>query len=531
MALATLLCLLLSSAAVANAAALSTVTLDYGTFIGRTNTTNGIIYFQGVRFADPPIGDLRWRAPVSPPSTHLGTVNATAFGPACITDTQTNSDATTSEDCLFGNVYVPIATKATSKLPVLVYFHGGGFEFGSSADAPPENIVLGSAEPIIFVTFDYRLGQFGFLAGTPVEQNGQLNAGILDQRAGLSWVKKYIAHFGGDPNQVTIWGQSAGAGSIMFHLMAEGGQDRGLFRRAMADSAPLIFLPHYNDTFIKTLFAQFAQFAGCGGSGSNAATMACLRAASTQTIATAGKNTLANRTSALYPFGPITDGTFFREGPVEAFANGHFVHVPVLFGSNTNEGAHWSLTLPNPAANTSEPNATETTVFNFISGQYPHLTQASFQTAIAQFYPLADYNGSFSLQGQQIYGEMRLICTGLMITAALSKAGLDTYQYHWDNPTLGSNHAAELVAFFNGDEVFDPADEALVVAMRRYWTSFATSRSGAPVAQGATSWKRSGANGSPRIFLHPGDIVMEQVPPALTERCAFWHGLASEIKT
>ncbi|KAJ7740572.1 Alpha/Beta hydrolase protein [Mycena metata] len=312
-------------------------------------------------------------------------------------------------------------------------------------------------------------------------------------------------------------------------LMAEGGENRGLFQRAMADSVPLIFSPQYNDTFIENLFTQFARFAGCGESGNGTAIMACLRAAPTTTIATAGKNTLANRTSALYPIGPVVDGLFLRERPVEAFRNGHFVHVPVLMGSNTNEGAHWSSTLPNPAANTSEPTATETTVFNFVAGQYPPFSQTAFQTAIHELYPLADYNNSFSLQGQQIYGEMRYICTGLMITSALTSAGLRTYQYHWDNPTLGSNHAGELVAFFNGAEVFDPADETLVQAMRRYWTSFTTS--GTPVADGALSWTPSGDNGSPRILLHPADIVMEQVSSALTARCAFWHGLASEILT
>lgn len=157
--------------------------------------------------------------------------------------------------------------------------------------------------------------------------------------------------------------------------------------------------------------------------------MACLRAAPTDTLALAGKNTLANRTSTSYPFAPITDGLFLRERPVEAFASGNFVRVPMLFGSNTNEGAKWSADLPNPNANTSMPNATEATVYNFIAGQYPSFTEASFQTAINQYYPLSEYQGSFSLQGQQIYGEMRFICTALMITGAAHEAGLKVYQY------------------------------------------------------------------------------------------------------
>ncbi|KAJ6544335.1 Alpha/Beta hydrolase protein [Mycena capillaripes] len=532
--LSALLCLLLSSVLPIDAAELSTVTLDYGTFTGLTNNTNGIIYFRGIRYADPPIGALRWRAPISPPSTHLGNVNATAFGFACIATTQKNSGATTDEDCLFVNVHVPIATKATSKLPVLVFFHGGGFETGRTRDAPPENILLSSANPLIFVTFEYRLGEylltdaFGFLAGTPVHQSGQLNAGLLDQRAVLEWVQRYISQFGGDPNQVTIWGQSAGASSVMFHLTADGGENKNLFQRAMADSPALIYLPRYTDPFIEDLFTQFAGLAGCGNRVNGSAIMACLRAAPTRTIATAGRDNLANLTSALYPFGAIADGSFIRERPVEAFRNGHFVRVPFMSGSNSDEGANWSASLDNPAANTSEPDATETTVYNFIAGQYPTLKKPSFQAALS-LYPLVDYNYSFSLQGQQIYGEMRYICTALMITGAVHNVGLQTYQYHWDNPTLGSNHADELDAFFNGDEVFDLDDQALVTTMRQYWTSFATS--GVPVAKTSPSWTTSGSDGSPRILLHPGQIGMEQVTHNLTQRCACWHELASEIAT
>ncbi|KAJ7151907.1 Alpha/Beta hydrolase protein [Mycena crocata] len=513
---------------VSAAAALSTVTLDYGTFTGFTNAANGLVYFRGIRYADPPVGQLRWRAPVSPPSTQLGNVNATEFGFACIATSQSNSGATTNEDCLFGNVFMRSDTTASSKLPVIVYFHGGGFEMGRTRNAPPENIVLSSEKPLIFVTFGYRLGQFGFLAGTPVHQSGQLNAGLLDQRAALEWVQLYISKFGGDPSRVTIWGQSAGAASVMFQLIAEGGENKNLFHQAMGDSPPLIYLPHYTDTFIEHLFTQFAGLAGCRNSGNGPATMACLRAASTGTIATAGRDMLANLTSALYPFGPIADGSFIRERPIEAFRNGNFVHVPCLFGSNSDEGANWSAGLDNPNANTSMPNATETTVYNFLAGQYATFTNTSFQTAITRFYPLSEYDGSFSRQGQQMYGEMRYICSAMMITGAADDAGLNAYQYRWDNPLLGSTHGDELAAFFNGDEVFDAADQALMIAMRQWWTSFATS--GAPIATSSASWApSSNGNGSPRILLHPGGVAMEEIPDALSARCSFWHSLAPEL--
>ncbi|KAF8212843.1 Alpha/Beta hydrolase protein [Mycena galopus ATCC 62051] len=510
------------------AAPLSTVTLDYGTFHGLTDTSTGIIYFRGVRFADPPLGELRWRAAVSPPSTQLGNVDASEFGPACIPTAASNAvPGMTSEDCLFGNVFIPIDTKPTSKLPVLVYFHGGGFETGSAITAPPDKLIQGAAKPLVFVTFQYRLGQFGFLSGRQVAQDGLLNAGLWDQRAALEWVQRYISSFGGDPGQVTIWGQSAGAASTMYHLIAEGGQNKHIFHRAMGDSAPIIFGPTNNDAFVQDLFVQFAGLAGCGGS---ADVMSCLRSASTSSLAFGGSATLANLSSELFPFGPILDGAFLTERPVEAFKNGNFIHVPVFFGSNTNEGSHWSAELHNPAANTSEPNATEETVFNFLAGQWPGLTQATFNTATSMFYPESSF-ANFSLQGQQMYGEMRFICSGLLIAGSLHDVGVDAFEYHWDNPILGSDHASELQIFYNLTEVFDPLDEELAVAMRAYWTSFATD--GVPAAKGEPVWEMAGTHGSPRMLLHPGQIGMENVTNELTEHCAFWHSqtLITELAT
>ncbi|KAJ7878507.1 alpha/beta-hydrolase [Mycena olivaceomarginata] len=475
-----LFCLAAHGLALATAASLSTVTLDCtshyitpdhsdsfldGTFKGQTNTTSGLISFRGIRYANPPLKSLRWQAPVSPPSTKLGTVSATSFGSACIGTTQTDAGPTTSEDCLFGNVFLPIATTNLSALPVLVYFHGGGFESGRTSKYPPENLVLTSSKPLIFATFSYRLGQFGFLGGTPVHDNG---------KAALQWVQRYIGKFGGDPGRVTIWGQSAGAALLCSTL------------------------PNYNDAVTESLFTQFASLAGCGNKATGAQTMS---------LATAGSSTLTKLTSSLYPFGPIADGSYIQERPVDALRNGNFVRVPVLSGcvhtftdQNTDEGANWSAKLPNSAANTSSPTATETTVYNFLAGHRS-------KTAVAQYYPLSDYGGSFSLQGQQMY------------------AGI--------NPTLGSTHNDELVAFFDQTQVFDSLNEALVEAMRAYWTSFATS--GMPVAPGSITWPAAGdSDGSPRLLLHPEGIAVEEVSDSLShlsQRCEFWHNIELELDT
>ncbi|KAJ4489936.1 alpha/beta-hydrolase [Lentinula aciculospora] len=520
--------LALCSVYLSTVAAQAAVELDYGTFIGVEDSTTGVTSFKGVRFAEPPTGEFRWKAPVFPPTTQLGTVNASAFGNACIPVPQSTVVAGTSEDCLFANVYIPSGAISNSSLPVMVWFHGGGFQTGNSrANAIP--LMQAAPSPgMIFVSFEYRLGQFGFLAGsTFAVANGSLNAGMLDQRTGLQWVQKYISSFGGDPTQVTIWGESAGAGATMFHLIANGGDQEGLFRASMGDSSSLSFMPDFDSDYLDGVFDLFASSAGCSSSSD---IMACLTAADANIIASAGTQVLKNRTSTLFVFAPCIDGSFLATRPVEAFASGAFSQVPVLFGSNTDEGANWSAELPNPAANTSEPNATETTVYNFLAGQWPTLSNASF-TAALELYPLTDYDNSLSLQGQQMYGEARYICTGMMIAAAATRQGFNSFQYHYDNPDQGSDHGADLTGLFDSASGFSGNDSALFVAMQQYWASFVTAQD--PNATDAAAWTTvtNSTSGGPRILLHPGALAMENVTDAQAARCAFWHSISAEIST
>ncbi|PPQ93093.1 hypothetical protein CVT25_003125, partial [Psilocybe cyanescens] len=503
-----------------------------GTFKGLQNKTTGITSFLGIPFADAPVKDLRWRAPVFPPSSHKGTVDATKFAAACIRTTQTTVASETSEDCLFGNVYMPNNTHVGDDLPVLVWFHGGGFQSGNTHSFPPDFIMGSSSQPFVFASFEYRLGQFGFLGGSEIGNNGSLNAGLLDQRTTLKWVQTYIGLFGGDNSQVTIWGQSAGAGSILYHLMANGGDTEGLFHAAIAHSPPLTYTPLFNDSYDENIYQQFAQLAGCGSGGSDKRdqdTLGCLRKASSQTLARAGSKLLDARPDTLFVFAPVLDGSLITERPVEAYKAGRFAHVPIIAGSNTDEGSHWSSTITDPAANTSMRDATEDTVFNFLLGQYSNLTRDTMDTAFS-FYPLEDYDNSFSLQGQQMYGETRYICSALMATPAVPAFGNYAYQYHYDNPHLGSNHESELKAFFGPPDNSDDEDLALFETMRQYWTSFVTSCK--PVSFDGPLWHPvNGAGGSVRIFLNPQRIVMEQVDDALVSRCEFWHGITDETLT
>nr|KAF9078511.1 Alpha/Beta hydrolase protein [Rhodocollybia butyracea] len=503
----------------------TTVKLDYGTFIGVDNTTTKVTSFKGVRYAQPPTGELRWKAPVLVDSSlNLGVVHATSFGNSCIPVPQATVQKGISEDCLFANIYVPLGTKSGSELPVMVWIHGGGFQTGNGQSNPVPLMQHAPSPGMILVTLEYRLGQFGYLAGPDFE--GSYNAGMLDQRTGLRWIQKYISEFGGDPKKVTIWGESAGAGATQFHLIADDGDENGLFRAAMGDSASLSYMPDCTSEYLKDVFDLFAGFAGCSEACDDV--MECLLEKNASTIASAGTQVVDNRTSTLFVFAPCIDGTFLATPPVEAFASGKFAKVPVLFGSNTDEGANWSADLPNPAANTSEPNADATTIFNFLAGQWATLSQESFEKALDLY---ADFNQSISLQGQQMYGEARYICTGLMISAAAKREGLKSFQYHYDNPDQGSTHGADLTGLFDPVSEFKGDDAALFVAMQQFWTSFVTD--GHPTAENTSTWTpvTDTKSGSPRILLHPGAVAMEDVTGALAERCAFWHSISSEIST
>ncbi|KAF5352026.1 hypothetical protein D9758_009417 [Tetrapyrgos nigripes] len=481
------------------------VNLDYGTFVGVQDQSTGITSFKGIRFADAP-----------------------PFGPSCVSLAQSGS-----EDCLFGNVcanlvllqifdiddpcgrqvFLPNGTTRRDRLPVLVWFHGGGFQSSSTRHFDPVELLQSTAKPFIFVSFAYRL------AGSKIKEDGDLNVGLLDQ-------------FGGDPSRVTIWGQSAGAGSNMFHLIAQGGNNEGLFHAAMGDSPSLTFTPFATGDYLEGIFSQYASFAGCDPNAQDA--LKCLRSADISVLKSAGAQLDANRTSTLFIFAPILDGKYITERPVEAFASGRFARVPVFFGSNTNEGANWSAGLPNPSANTSEPDASEETVYNFFQGQWASLTKPSFDRAL-QLYPLANFGNSFSQQGAQMYGDMRYICTAGMITGSLTRAGLPAFRYHYDNSHLGDFHHNELQAMFPEEVPPVPADDkdlALFEAMREYWTSFVTNDRPSSKSAGV-AWRavRDTSNGSPRLLASPGLVQNEQISEELSERCAMWRSLAREMQT
>jgi carboxylesterase type B len=234
------------------------VNLGYVKYQGWVNETSGIKYFQGMRFAQAPIGELRWRAPVPieyDPRFTGQTLNATAEGAVCMQGfpvygaKSLYNDLPASEDCLFADVLAPV-NPVSDLIPVIVHIHGGGYTEGYNGYASRgEALVNRSNGNVLYVELQYRLGLYGFLGGGAIAQNGDRNTGLLDQRAGLDWIQRHISRFGGDPDKVMITGTilcpeiadtnsglSAGAGSVAYQMIAGGGYDQPPFRAVYSQS-------------------------------------------------------------------------------------------------------------------------------------------------------------------------------------------------------------------------------------------------------------------------------------------------------
>lgn len=295
--------------------------------------TSGVAEFLGIPYAAPPVGNLRWM----PPKKHAAwssVLQTTAYGPNCA-EVETlgvfAGPPNDHEDCLYLNVFSPnVGTGSASKLPVMFWSYGGGEVDGESNDYNGSKLALQGNT--VVVTFNYRLNLFGFLAHPALDSEGHPfgNYGLLDNQFALRWVQRNIANFGGDPNNVTILGQSAGARNTSSELLSP--LAKGLFNQAIFESGALPSLTPLPIAEAKG--TALAVAAGCG-SGATPAVAACLRS-----LPAAAVEALAGTQSAGSPYiaGLIADGTIEPKEAITAYQNGNFNHVPVMDGDVENEG-------------------------------------------------------------------------------------------------------------------------------------------------------------------------------------------------
>ncbi|EIW81365.1 alpha beta-hydrolase [Coniophora puteana RWD-64-598 SS2] len=435
----------LGSSSASGGSAGNIVDVGYASYIGNQSFPNTVAYL-GIPYAEPPVGDLRFRAPVALNTSRIAEqaggqpVNATYYPDFCVQGTTGQGDhgGAGSEDCLKVNIYAPTGAKEGDNLPVLFYIHGGGYIYGNPANWPFDPWIHQSPD-VVIVSIYYRLSSFGFFAAPAFVSDpslGDFNAGFLDQVQGLRWASQYISKFGGDPNRITINGQSAGASSVELHMTANVGRE--LVVGAIAQSVYRTPLPLPDQ--MGPLFDFYSSYAGCG-EGTAATKIACLRNASISALAMAqDAAVMGSFNASLYNFfRPVLDGKVFSGDPTAQFQSGNFAHVPLIVGSTSNEtlagGTNISVALKN---------------------YFPELTPedlAGFREAMGG--PASLYSNAW------------------------------TYRYNQPNPTSGSNataHAAENWMMFqgintgyNGTGTFTPqtpVELTFASELIAYWLSF-----------------------------------------------------------
>lgn len=483
------------------------VTTRNGTIIGKYVETYNQDLFLGVPFAQPPIGNLRFNAPQPVNETWTTPLNATAYGAHCINYLLglpfDPSDLATrypqSEDCLTINVVRPAGTKPHSRLPVLTYIFGGGFQEGGSGDVRyntsalvEKSVLIG--RPSIVVTMNYRLSGWGFLAGHNVSNQGLLNIGLQDQRLALRWIQDNIAAFGGDRQRVTIQGESAGAASVGFHLLANGGRDDGLFSAAICQSGG----PYYFGSFTpaaqsEKTYESVLKSTNCTNAYD---TLQCLRAAPFETLNTAFTG---------LSFLPVIDGTLVPEYTSTALAKGLFVKVPLLIGANTDEGKVFASMGINTTdgfsryiSQQSYVHTTNNETIHDLLEAYPEPGTNSTHGQSDDTRPVAAAYGNQFLRAARYTGDA-LFIAGRRYTCELwTQHGLPCYSYRFntipgsiDPLYLGATHFQEIAFVFGNilglgmpSNAFDVQPvgreenyKKLSDIMGRMWMSFAATHS------------------------------------------------------
>jgi para-nitrobenzyl esterase len=467
--------------------------------------------FLGLPYAAPPVGALRWQPP-QPAASWPGVREATQFAPHCPQPASPFGQASMSEDCLYLNVFTPSRHAPGSRYPVMVWIHGGALVTGESDDYNPAKLV---ADGVTVVTINYRLGALGFLAHPALaDAKGQSgDYGLEDQQAALRWVQRNIASFGGNPHNVTIFGESAGGLSTLSQVASP--QARGLFQKAIVESGSYD-LTQASLSSAEAAGEAFATKAGCAGQ-----TAACLRSLSVSTI-------LASEEVAGYT--PNINSEVLPESLGTAFATGNFNRVPIINGTNHDE---WRLFVA-----LSELEGNPVTASNYQSMISSTLgVPPAAAAVIATEYPLSAF-ASPSVALGAVGTDAIFACPALTIDQSVSRY-VPTFAYEFNDENApenflppvsfpyGAPHASEIqylmdlpTAVFPG--TLSTQQQQLAVTMKGYWTNFA--KRGFPSSAGTPFWP---------LFNSLSEKMESLAPPtpqtendfADTHHCAFWTAL------
>ncbi|PPQ73249.1 hypothetical protein CVT26_015059 [Gymnopilus dilepis] len=569
------------------------VNLGYGQYRGTVHKIGKTTYtrFLGIRYAAPPIGQYlisrnpvkgleadynlncvllgqrRFSAPASPivaagihasVQPHRCLSEATgkaANNPFRTTSTLVNRavEATPaeSEDCLFLNVFIPGQLGQKKNLPVVVWIHGGGYVSGSSVGYDGDDLIRESGNDVVVVVIQYRLGIFGFLAGQAVKDGGSLNAGLLDQQFALQWVQRHIASFGGNPEQVTIWGESAGAGSVLQHVVANAGQTTPpLFRAAITSST---FLPSqymYNDTIPEVGYRPLSKtsltvsfFTSCRsytalrlhrpskslGELSSGCyeyfhddrcttatdTLACLRKVKAETLHTVGAKISSNAFYGTFLHVPVVDGTFITDRPTELLGRKQRNGEAVLSITNSFEGTTF----------VDQATAAKTAPENYVAQLFPGLDSEQTKAAASQYAGL----GSKAFINSAIMGESIFICPTYYLMRAFDDAA-----FKGEFAVPPGHHGQDRVYYFPTGAKKPAFDNAgFRKALGESYLNFArflnpgkkwdSSNKGLPQWP---SWNGTNEMLFGETAKHAPNVHVVHTSTALLKRCQFWESVS-----
>jgi carboxylesterase type B len=491
-----------------------TVKIDTGVLSGTSESRFPVTSFKGIPFAAPPVGNLRWQPPASA-AKWFGVRKADQFAASCVqvvrqgpNPNQNNNPnpelsvrGPVSEDCLYLNVWTP-AKASKEKLPVMFWIYGGGYIMGSSSVPAYDGAGLAS-KGVVVVSINYRLGMLGFLAlpeldaESPHKVSG--NYGILDQIAGLKWVARNIAAFGGDPKRVTIFGQSAGGGSVT--LLSVAPQARGLFSRVISESgtmsphdpqfrgSPMFYKP------LATLETDSKAYLQKNGIES----LAQLRAMTTEQL-------MAIPAPPFPPafFCPVVDGYVFPQGFGDSYAQHKQANVPVIVGSNSEDGAavpHLVTTL--------------TAYQKWATQRYGDMTDEFFK-----LYPATTDEEAGVMETEALHDHSR-ISKVLWAEAYAAGTHSPVYLYYWNHAPpgpaaarLGAFHMSEIAyvkSLANAERPYTDEDWKITDMMSQYWANFAAA--GNPNDKALPNWSAFTADGK---IMQLGD-GNQPISPASSE--------------
>jgi para-nitrobenzyl esterase len=460
----------------------------------RGSVDDGVASFKGVPFAAPPVGDLRWRPP-QPVAPWKGVRAATEFGANCMQGRfgppPAAGAAAPSEDCLFLNIWRPASATPRAKLPVMVWIHGGGF-VGGSGSSPNTNGTQFAKQGVVLVAANYRLGRFGFFAHPalsrerPDETKG--NYAYMDQIAALQWIKRNIAGFGGDPNNVTIFGFSAGGVSV--HSLIASPLARGLFHKAIVESggsrdSVLTARPMKADgvdpnypVSAETIGIQFARSMGIEGQDESA--LMKLRALTAEEVLRGPSGQPGSGGAPAYELTPVLDGRLITETAETAYKAKRQPRIPILVGSNS--------------ADTAGNRIRATTKEQFF---------ARFGQWSAQAKTAYDPDGSTDLatmvsRANDDFGQGE---PARFAADAFAANGSPAYRYRFsyvqsamrERMRGGAPHGGEISFVFGTlaarpGATLSPEDQAISRMAQSYWVNFA--RTGDPNGAGLPAWPR-----------------------------------------